>query len=61
GDAIALPLVGMLSDRFGIDRAIMLLPIVSIMGGIVVLVAMRYVGRDMRRAGLPTAEYQAVI
>ena len=61
GDAIALPLVGMLSDRFGIDRAIMLLPIVSIMGGVVVLVAMRYVGRDMRRAGLPTAEYQAVI
>ena len=37
GDAIALPLVGTLSDRFGLDRAILLLPLVVIVGGIVVL------------------------
>lgn len=61
GDAIALPLVGTLSDRFGIDKAILLLPVVSILGGAVVLMAMRYVRRDMLRASLPTAEYQAVI
>jgi len=50
GDAIALPLVGTLSDRFGLDRAILLLPTVVIAGGAVVLGAMRTVGRDMRRA-----------
>ena len=61
GDAIALPLVGMLSDRLGIDRAILLLPAVSLLGGLVVLLAMRSVTRDMARASLPTAEYQAVI
>ena len=33
GDAIALPLVGFLSDRFGIDRAIFLLPVAAIVGG----------------------------
>ena len=32
GDAIALPLVGILSDRFGIDRAIFILPAASIAG-----------------------------
>lgn len=61
GDAIALPLVGALSDRFGIDRAVFILPVVSIAGGLVVLLTMRYVRRDMMRASLPTAEYQAVI
>ncbi len=49
GDAIALPLVGMLSDQFGLDRAILLLPIVSMLGGVVVLGAMRTAGRDMAR------------
>ncbi|HEX6616471.1 MAG TPA: MFS transporter [Gemmatimonadales bacterium] len=49
GDAIALPLVGTLSDRFGLDRAILLLPTVVIAGGAVVLGALRTVGRDMRR------------
>ena len=33
GDAIALPLVGSLSDRFGLDRAVLLLPAVVIVGG----------------------------
>jgi MFS family permease len=49
GDAIALPLVGMLSDRFGLDRAILLLPLVVIGGGIVILGATRTAGRDMLR------------
>ena len=49
GDAIALPLVGMLSDQFGLDRAILLLPLVVIAGGVVVLGAARTVGRDMAR------------
>ena len=47
GDAIALPLVGTLSDRFGLDRAVLLLPAVVIIGGFTVLGAMRTVGRDM--------------
>ena len=61
GDAVALPLVGILSDRIGIDRAILVLPAVSIAGGLVVLMAGRSVRRDMERATLPTAEFQAVI
>jgi hypothetical protein len=52
GDAIALPLIGGLSDRFGIERAVLLLPVVAIIGGLVVLLGARTVGRDMatRRA-----------
>ena len=61
GDAIALPLVGTLSDRFGLDRAILLLPSVVIVGGVVALFATRTVRQDMSRvesaalrlAGLP--------
>ncbi len=49
GDAIALPLVGMLSDQFGLDRAILLLPLVVIAGGLVILGATRTVARDMAR------------
>ena len=49
GDAIALPLVGMLSDQFGLDRAILLLPLVVILGGGVILGATKTVGRDMAR------------
>jgi MFS family permease len=51
GDAIALPLVGTLSDQFGLDRAILLLPSVVILGGLVVLGAVGTVGRDMARVG----------
>jgi len=51
GDAIALPLVGFLSDRFGLDRAILLLPSVVIVGGLVVLGATGTVRRDLARAG----------
>jgi MFS family permease len=61
GDAIALPLVGTLSDRFGLDQAILLLPLVVIVGGVVALFATRTVRQDMSRvesaaarlAGLP--------
>lgn len=41
GDAIAMPLIGVLSDHFGIDRAIYLLPLVAIAGGVTVLGARR--------------------
>lgn len=51
GDAVAFPLVGALSDRFGLDRAVLLLPLVAILGGLVVLGAIRTVGRDMLRVG----------
>jgi len=49
GDAVAFPLVGALSDRFGLHRAVLLLPVVAIVGGIVVLGATRTVARDMAR------------
>ncbi|HEY8104604.1 MAG TPA: MFS transporter [Gemmatimonadales bacterium] len=49
GDAIAFPLVGALSDRFGIDRAVFVLPSVALLGGLVVLGALRTVGADMKR------------
>jgi MFS family permease len=55
GDAIALPLVGSLSDRFGLDRAVLLLPAVVIVGGVTVLGAMRTVGPDMHRQGVERA------
>jgi MFS family permease len=61
GDAIAFPLIGALSDRFGIGRAMLLLPLVSVLGGFVILAATRTLRRDMARAALPTGEYQAVI
>ena len=49
GDAVAFPLIGALSDRFGLDRAVLLLPLVAILGGLVILGATRTVGRDMAR------------
>jgi len=50
GDAIAFPLVGALSDRFGLDRAVLLLPSVAMIGGVVMLGALRTLTADMRRA-----------
>lgn len=57
GDAISLPLVGTLSDFFGLDRAMIVLPLVVILGGVVVLGATRTVGRDMIRQGMVTGEF----
>ena len=50
GDTVAFPLVGALSDRFGLDQAILLLPSVAVLGGLVILGASRTVGLDMARA-----------
>jgi MFS family permease len=50
GDSIAFPLIGALSDRFGLDRAIYLLPIAALAGGLTVLGAARWLDRDHRRA-----------
>jgi MFS family permease len=59
GDAVAPPLIGFLSDRFqttwhlppddALRRAMLLLPAVGLVGGIVILFALRTVGRDMSR------------
>ena len=49
GDAIAPPLIGYLSDQFGLQRAMLLLPAAGLLGGVVILIALRTVGRDMRR------------
>ena len=49
GDAIAPPLVGYLSDRFGLRSAMLLLPSAGLVGGLVILVALRTVARDMAR------------
>lgn len=54
GDAVAFPIVGMLSDRFGIDTAILLLPITAVIGGTVTLIGARTVAHDMDRASVRT-------
>ncbi len=50
GDTVAFPLVGALSDRFGLDQAVLLLPSVAILGGLVILGATRTVAADMLTA-----------
>lgn len=49
GDALAFPLVGLLSDRFGLSRAMFVLPAVAFFGGLVVLGAALTVRQDMAR------------
>jgi len=49
GDAIAYPLVGSLSDRFGLRTAMLVLPAAAFLGGGLVLLALRTVGRDQAR------------
>jgi MFS family permease len=49
GDAIALPVVGLLSDRYGLRVALMILPAVGLLGGALLLLAVPTVGRDMAR------------
>src|SRR2546430_15204165 len=46
GDAIAPPLVGYLSDRFGLRPAMLLLPSAGAVGGLVILIALTTVGRS---------------
>ncbi len=50
GDAVAFPLVGFLSDRFGLERAIIMLPIASLIGAAIVLSAVRALEGDTARA-----------
>lgn len=49
GDAIAPPLIGYLSDRFGLRAAMLLLPTAGAVGGLVILIALTTVDRDMQR------------
>ncbi len=49
GDAIALPVVGLLSDRYGLRVALMTLPAVGLLGGALLLLAVPTVARDMAR------------
>jgi len=50
GDALAPPLVGYLSDTTGsIQTAMMVLPLAGVVGGCVILVALKTVTADMRR------------
>jgi sugar phosphate permease len=51
GDAVAFPLIGSLSDRFTLERAVILLPIVALGGGVVALGALPTITRDMARLG----------
>ena len=49
GDAIAFPLIGSLSDRFTLERAMILLPVVALGGGIAALGALTTITQDMAR------------
>jgi len=49
GDAVALPVVGFLSDRYGLRVALMTLPAVGLLGGALLLLAVPTVARDMER------------
>jgi MFS family permease len=50
GDALAPPLIGYLSDRTGdLRTAMLVLPAVGLLGGLVILVALKTVSQDMAR------------
>jgi MFS family permease len=49
GDALSPPLVGYLSDRIGLRPAMMVLPAAGVLGGLVILIALKTVQRDMGR------------
>lgn len=54
GDALAPPLIGYLSDRLGdLRTAMLVLPAVGLLGGLVILVGLKTVSRDMARVGSP--------
>ena len=50
GDAIAFPLVGIISDRVGLQLAVLILPVASLVGAAIVLLAAPVVAKDMERA-----------
>ncbi|HEV8198091.1 MAG TPA: MFS transporter [Gemmatimonadales bacterium] len=50
GDAVAFPLVGFLSDRFGLENAIVLLPIAALIGAAIVVSAVKALAGDTARA-----------
>jgi len=53
GDALAPPLIGYLSDRTGSLRtAMLLLPAVGMLGGLVILIGLKTVAGDIGRVGL---------
>jgi MFS family permease len=49
GDAMAPPLVGYISDQAGLKTAMFTLPAAGLVGGLLILVALRTVKRDMER------------
>jgi MFS family permease len=49
GDAVALPVVGFLSDRYGLQAAMLTLPAIGLLGALILLVSVRTVARDMAR------------
>ncbi len=53
GDAIALPVIGALSDRFGLRPALLTLPLVGLLGGVVLFFALFTVRADMARVSRP--------
>ncbi len=50
GDAVALTLVGFLSDRFGLEHALLVLPIAALIGAAIVLSAVKALAGDTARA-----------
>ena len=50
GDAVAFPLVGFLSDHFGLHRAVVLLPVAALAGGLIVMSAVRSFAGDVAAA-----------
>jgi MFS family permease len=57
GNAIAYPLVGFLSDRFGLPTAMLVLPAAAFVGGSVVLLSARTLGRDRERAWRASGQF----
>ncbi len=49
GDAVALPIIGALSDRFGLRPALLTLPLIGLLGGVVLMFGLFTVRRDMGR------------
>ena len=59
GDAVALPVVGALSDRFGLRPALLSLPMVGLLGGVILLFSLFTVSRDMARIRTDSGTYRA--